>query len=89
MLRCIKGVSYTVIRDNLKNFKPGDVVIALEDDTCPYCCLEKNYKPGIPPLSSEYSCGEVHTMAEEELEGPKEEYEEIIQDMIEVNDIVD
>ena len=89
MLRCIKGVSYTVIRDNLKNFKPGDVVIALEDDTCPYCCLEKNYKPGIPPLSSEYSCGEVHTMAEEELEGPKEEYEEIIQDRIEVDNIVD
>lgn len=89
MLRCIKGVSYTVIRDNLKNFKPGDVVIALEDDTCPYCCLEKNYKPGIPPLGSKYSCGEVHTMAEEELEGPKEEYEEIIQDMIEVDNIVD
>ena len=76
MWRCIKGVSYTVIRDNFKNFKPGDVVIALEDDTCPYCCLEKNYKPGIPPLSSGYSCGEVHAMAEEELEGPKEEYEE-------------
>ena len=89
MLRCIKGVSYTVIRDNLKNFKPGDVVIALEDDTCPYCCLEKNYKPGIPPLSSKYSCGEIHTMAEEELEGPKEEYEEIIQDRIEVDNIVD
>ena len=89
MLRCIKGVSYTVIRDNLKNFKPGDVFIALEDDTCPYCCLEKNYKPGIPPLSSKYSCGEIHTMAEEELEGPKEEYEEIIQDRIEVDNIVD
>ena len=89
MLRCIKGERYTVIRDNLQSFKPGDVVIVLEDDICPYCCLEKNYKPGIPPLSSEYSYGEIHAMAEEELEGPKEEYEEIIQDMIEVNDIVD
>ena len=89
MLRCIKGERYTVIRDNLQNFKPGDVVIALEDDNCPYCCLEKNYKPGISPLSSGYSCGEIHTMAEEELEGPKEEYEEIIQDVIEVDNIVD
>lgn len=89
MLRCIKGERYTVIRDNLQSFKPGDVVIVLEDDICPYCCLEKNYKPGIPPLSSEYSYGEIHAMAEEELEGPKEEYEEIIQDMMEVNDIVD
>ena len=89
MLRCIKGERYTVIRDNLQSFKPGDIVIVLEDDICPYCCLEKNYKPGIPPLSSEYSYGEIHAMAEEELEGPKEEYEEIIQDMMEVNDIVD
>ena len=89
MLRCIKGERYTVIRDNLQSFKPGDIVVVLEDDICPYCCLEKNYKPGIPPLSSEYSYGEIHAMAEEELEGPKEEYEEIIQDMIEVNDIVD
>ena len=89
MLRCIKGERYTVIRDNLQNFKPGDVVIVLEDEICPYCCLEKNYKPGIPPLSSEDSYGEIHAMAEEELEGPKEEYEEIIQDIMEVNDIVD
>ena len=89
MLRCIKGERYTVIRDNLQSFKPGDIVVVLEDDICPYCCLEKNYKPGIPPLSSEYSYGEIHAMAEEELEGPKEEYKEIIQDMIEVNDIVD
>lgn len=89
MLRCIKGERYTVIRDNLQSFKPGDIVVVLEDDICPYCCLEKNYKPGIPPLSSEYSYGEIHAMAEEELEGPKEEYEEIIQDMMEVNDIVD
>ena len=89
MLRCIKGERYTVIRDNLQSFKPGDIVIVLEDDICPYCCLEKNYKPGIPPLSSEYSYGEIHAMAEEELEGPKEEYEEIIQDIMEVNDIVD
>ncbi len=89
MLRCIKGERYTVIRDNLQSFKPGDIVVVLEDDICPYCCLEKNYKPGIPPLSSEYSYGEIHAMAEEELEGPKEEYQEIIQDMMEVNDIVD
>ena len=89
MLRCIKGERYTVIRDELQSFKPGDVVIALEDDNCPFCCLEKNYKPGISPLSSEYSRGEIHTMAEDELEGPKEEYEEIIQDTIEVNNIVD
>ena len=86
MLRCIKGERYTVIRDNLQSFKPGDIVVVLEDDICPYCCLEKNYKPGIPPLSSEYSYGEIHAMAEEELEGPKEEYEEITQDMME-NDI--
>ena len=76
MLRCIKGERYTVIVDSLQNFKPGDVVIALEDNTCPYCCLEKDYKPGIPPLSSRYDCVEIYALLEKELEGPKEEYKE-------------
>ena len=89
-----KGREYLVAITQLERtyktrFKKGDIVIALEDDICPYCCFEINYKPGISPLSEEYSSSEIYAMSEEELEGPKEDYEEIIQNVWEVDDIVD
>lgn len=42
-----KGTVCRVIKDSNDFFKPGDIVVTLEDDSCaPYCCLEKYYNPG-------------------------------------------
>lgn len=41
-----KGTVCRVIEDSDDFFKPGDIVVTLEDDSCaPYCCLKKYYTP--------------------------------------------
>ena len=40
-----KGTVCRVIEDSHRFFKPGDIVVMLEDSCVPYCCLEKNYTP--------------------------------------------
>ena len=37
------GTTCRVLADSGNNFKPGDIVVALEDDDVPYCCLIENY----------------------------------------------
>lgn len=39
------GTKCKVIADNMNNFKPGDIVVALDDSNVPYCCLLKDYDP--------------------------------------------
>ena len=34
-----------VLADSDNNFKPGDIVVALEDSVVPYCCLLEDYDP--------------------------------------------
>ena len=41
-----KGTVCRVIEDSEDFFKPGDIVVTLEDSCVPYCCLENNYNPG-------------------------------------------
>lgn len=41
-----KGTVCRVIKDSDDFFKPGDIVVTLEDSDMPYCCLEKHYDPG-------------------------------------------
>lgn len=40
-----KGTVCRVIEDSDDFFKPGDIVVTLEDSCMPYCCLEKHYNP--------------------------------------------
>ena len=39
------GTKCRVLADSVNNFKPGDIVVALENDDVPYCCLIENYDP--------------------------------------------
>lgn len=39
------GTKCRVLTDSMNYFKPGDIVVALEDDDVPYCCLLENYDP--------------------------------------------
>lgn len=39
------GTVCRVVEDSLDFFKPGDIVVTLEDSVVPYCCLEKHYNP--------------------------------------------
>ena len=39
------GTKCRVLADSDNNFKPGDIVVALEDSYVPYCCLIGNYDP--------------------------------------------
>lgn len=39
------GTKCRVLADSYNNFRPGDIVVALEDDNVPYCCLLENYVP--------------------------------------------
>lgn len=44
-MKTVKGKKYKVNFDPCKFFKPGDIVIALEEDRVPFCVLEKDYEP--------------------------------------------
>ena len=37
------GTKCRVLADSCDNFNPGDIVVALEDDYVPYCCLLEDY----------------------------------------------
>ena len=39
------GTKCRVLADSENNFNPGDIVVALEDDCVPYCCLLEDYVP--------------------------------------------
>lgn len=39
------GTVCRVIDDSFEFFKPGDIVVTMEDSVAPYCCLEKHYNP--------------------------------------------
>ena len=39
------GTKCRVLDDSMNYFKPGDIVVALEDDWMPYCCLLEDYDP--------------------------------------------
>lgn len=42
------GIVCRVIEDKYDFFKPGDIVVTLEDSVVPYCCLEEHYNPRYP-----------------------------------------
>lgn len=60
------GTKYRVLADSENNFKPGDIVVALEDVCIPYCCLLENYDPN--KSIGEYNFNLFHALDESELE---------------------
>lgn len=39
------GTKCRVLADSENNFNPGDIVVVLEEDNVPFCCLLENYDP--------------------------------------------
>lgn len=67
MVKNIKeGHSYKVIFDISGFFKSGDIIVALQSDDVPYCCLKNNYHG--PISKNNYSVDEYNPMTCEELE---------------------
>jgi hypothetical protein len=61
----IKGCRYLVVSDDECNFKGGDIVVALEDDTIPLCVKLSDYVSGNP---DDYSNKQVHALRMDELQ---------------------
>lgn len=53
-MKTVKGKKYRVKIDPCGFFKPGDIVVALEDDRVPFCVSEKYY-------NSEFKCAEPYS----------------------------
>lgn len=48
-MRFEKGMRYLVVSDSSNFFRPGDIVVSLENSAnCAYCCLEKDYDEDKP-----------------------------------------
>ncbi len=58
------GTKCRVLADSINNFKPGDIVVALENNDMPYCCLLENYVPN----KNNYNSNLFHPLYESELE---------------------
>lgn len=67
MIKVIKaGTKYRVLADSMNNFKPGNIVIALENSWMPFCCLVENYNPN--KSIYDYNSDLVHVLYDYELE---------------------
>ena len=68
------GTKYKVLSDSENNFKPGDIVVALEEDNAPYCCLLEDYDPN--KSIGNYNFNLYHALPEFELEALDDRTEE-------------
>ena len=60
------GTKCRVLDDSANNFKPGDIVVALENNVVPYCCLLENYVPN--KNIDDYTPDLVRALTDSELE---------------------
>ena len=60
------GTKCRVLADSMNHFKLGDIVVVLEDDNVPYCCLLENYDPN--KSIGNYNINLLHALYESELE---------------------
>lgn len=68
MVKNVKeGTSYKVISDSMGFFKPGDIVVALETDSVPYCCLKEDYRGPFDSIQY-YRMDEYSALSNTELE---------------------
>lgn len=61
-----EGTKCRVLADNMNNFRPGDIVVALDSDIVPYCCLLENYAPD--KRLNDYNLNLVYALLDSELE---------------------
>nr|DAT87082.1 MAG TPA: cell division protein [Caudoviricetes sp.] len=61
-----KGTKCRVISDDYGFFKPGEIVVALQTSTAPYCAKESAYSP--KKALSSYESSEYNALKECELE---------------------
>ena len=60
------GTRCRVIEDSYDFFKPGEIVVTLEDSDAPYCARESAYSP--EKSIGDYSSGDYNPLADHELE---------------------
>lgn len=60
------GTKCRVLADSDNNFNPGDIVVVLEEDNVPFCCLLENYDPN--KSLGNYNFNLYHALFEFELE---------------------
>ena len=60
------GTKCKVLADNENNFNPGDIVVVLEEDDVPYCCLLEDYDSN--KSIDEYNSNLFYALSDSELE---------------------
>lgn len=60
------GTKCRVLADSLNNFNSGDIVVALEADDVPFCCLLEDYDPN--KSMGDYNFDLLHALYDSELE---------------------
>lgn len=60
------GTRCRVLADSENNFNPGDIVVVLEENNVPFCCLLENYDPN--KSIGNYNFNLYHALSEFELE---------------------
>ena len=60
------GTKCRVLADSDDNFEPGDIVVVLEEDYVPYCCLLEDYDPN--KSIGEYNPNLFYALRDSELE---------------------
>ena len=60
------GTKCRVLADSCGNFEPGDIVVVLEEDDVPYCCLLEDYDSN--KSIDEYNSNLFYVLFESELE---------------------
>lgn len=60
------GTRCRVLSDTFNNFNKGDIVVALQKDNIPYCCLLENYDPN--KSIGDYNSKLVYALCSSELE---------------------
>lgn len=68
------GTKCRVLADSMNNFKPGDIVVALENSDVPYCCLLEDYDPN--KSGFDYNLNLLNPLDESELEALDDRTEE-------------
>lgn len=68
------GTKCRVLADSENNFKPGDIVVALENSDVPYCCLLEDYDPNKSRF--DYNLNLFNPLGESELEALDDRTEE-------------
>lgn len=59
------GTKCRVLADSENNFNLGDIVVALQDDYVPYCCLLEDYDSN--KSINDYNFNLVHCLCDYEL----------------------